>query len=232
MYITASASILLLILVLLTAVSMELTEPAVEVRGGCMSVAQSGDETFIGMSSSGVDVIRAGKSCSLITLPGNVNSIAEHNNRLYLLYRYKFKWTVEVYGVDGSSIRSWKHEDAIGRYNKLFIYNDIVLIPSRSQNSITTYTLTGSPAGRNINVNLSHTRTSVCVTTSGHVVVSQCLPSLVVCVDFNTGTPLWNISCLDYPGALVSDRCGRILVYIGGMGNTVQVEVLRVKKGE
>lgn len=193
-----------------------------EVRRLCISAAQNGDQTFVGLEFSGVDVIRIGKSSSLITLSCSVNCITEHSNLLYLLCWSNGNWTVKVFYIDGKPIRSWKHEDSSDGYNKLVIYNDAILVPSRSQSKLKHYTLTGASAGKNITIKLSDTHTSLCVTTPDHVVVSQELPSLVVCVECITGTQLWKISSLNAPGGVVSDKCGHILVYTGGRAETGQ----------
>lgn len=166
-----------------------------------------------------------------LSVIGYVSRIQEENNPLYLLcYSHKSKTcTVQVYSMDGQTgIRTWEHEETCSSVNKLAFCKHTVLIPSRSQNKIVCYTLTGSPVGKDINITLFNTDISLCVTTSDPVIIVQGSPSLATSMDRENGSHLWKVTNPHFPSSAGSDAKSRqLLVFIGKHCNKIQVQVLR-----
>ena len=74
--------------------------------------------------------------------------------------------------------------------------------------------------------------TSLCVTSSGQIIVSQQLPSIVFCMDIYDRVRLWSIEHLPCPTGVTTDRYGYLLVYFGAVSsNKVQIGVLRADTG-
>jgi hypothetical protein len=112
---------------------------------------------------------------------------------------------------------------------KMKVQQDIIYIPSISKNAIKTYTPTGTPAGRDINIKLSKTSTSTCVVPSDCLVVTQESPSLVVCIKLKTRKGIWNLDGLNCPQGITCDRkSGHLLIYTKGISalNTPTVAVV------
>jgi hypothetical protein len=148
----------------------------------------------------------------------SVFSIREYKDQFYLLC-YTGGLTVRVHSKDGNLITSWEHEDTNLKFNQLGVHQDVIYIPSRSQNKITSYTLTGAAAGKDISISLSNTEytSSVCVTPSGHLVYRQRSPSLVVCFELKTRSKLWSLNDLNHPLGITCDKkSGHLLIYTGG----------------
>jgi hypothetical protein len=157
---------------------------SVGVTGYPRSVLHHSGQTYVG-HDSGVDVIKDGKSSPLTAFNGlRVDCIRQHKGLLYLLCYSNSCWSIRVYRADGSNlIRSWNHKDKSSYTNKFIFYQDILYIPNRLQNKIQTYTGTGASGGEDLPVNLSTgSSTSLCTSSSQHLVLTQRSPSLVVCL--------------------------------------------------
>jgi outer membrane protein assembly factor BamB len=61
--------------------------------------------------------------------------------------------------------------------------------------------------------------------------MSQYDPSLVTCIDPDTGNRLWTCNHLVEPTGVTTDRSGRIIVATGGDTTTVTLETLDADTG-
>lgn len=211
---------------------------SVLVTDYCLSVCHHTDQLYVG-HYSGVDIVTPGKVSPLSLSSFNslrVHCIRQHVDDLYLLCcsSTRSEWTLRVHSLDGKNlIRSWKHNDTNGSYHKFAIFQDIIYVPSVSQKKVISYSLSGSPAGEDIHVSLSNTRTSVCVTTSGLIVLTQDSPSVVIAFDLQTRGKLWSLHDPDRPQGVIHDTCSdHLLVYMGGNSTTVCMQVVDSKTGE
>lgn len=190
---------------------------------------------------SGMDIIENSQLHSPTELNGlDVRCIREHENLLYLLCHVvdgnSCEWLVKAYEMSDETyahaVQSWKHMDTSNIQNKLAFYRDTVYIPSISQSKILSYTLTGSPVGKNIKVDLLIAQTALCISKSGYLILTQDSPSLIMCFDLNQKKQLWSISDIDLPQGVAIDQSGHALIYSGGCSIRVSLELLDVKTGK
>jgi formylmethanofuran dehydrogenase subunit D len=208
----------------------------VKVPDKCKTVVFHSGQWYIGCHNSGASVINEGKVSQITQYAGlNVNCIREYKNQFYLLC-YSDGFVVRVHSKDGDLVTTWKHEDANTHSKKLDIHEDIIYIPSRSQNKLKSYSLTGGAAGKDISISFSNSNNSpsaVCVTPSSHLVFVQYLPSLVICFEMETRKKLWCLNNLVNPLGITCDKkSGHLLIYTGGLSAELCVQVVDVVSGE
>lgn len=210
-------------------------QAAVSVSGPCFAVTYHEKKLFVGVNGGAVDVIEDNECRRFITVAGGgtVHSIQIHNQLIYLLDGRP--WSVRVYRLDGSFVQSWNHEDSCKKINKFVIINNKIYIASRSNKKIICYTLSGDRTNNDIHIEemSDQSMTGMCVSHRRHIIMSQFMePSLVTCIDPDTGDRRWTVPDLVYPDGITTDVSGRIIVSTGGKNKSVRLEILDADTGE
>lgn len=190
---------------------------SVDVGDRCWTVSHSEDKIYVG-AQRGLFLI-AGDHCKHLfqyehfednlLVPTPLDCVRVFDRNVYILMnRMNKHWCFKKRNLangDKRDITTWYHKDTDTSSNKFVIHNKTLYAASRSTNSIKCYTLAGGSAGPDIHISLSQTKTCMCVTTNGDLILCQLSPSLLVCINPMTGEQIWKRK--DLPETLSIASC-------------------------
>ncbi|XP_067929470.1 uncharacterized protein [Watersipora subatra] len=199
---------------LLTPPSLLKFKKVVPVPSAYFTVAYRDKFTYVGGVGAGLNRIDelASLVTSLSTLEGNnINGLCFYNEKLFILV-HPFK--VLVTDLNGKLITSWDHSDSISKpINKLVVTGDKLVVPNRSNNCMTVYSLDGQvikhiPCLQDGEWGMM----ALCAPDHKSVIVSSSATSTVFRVNIKTGETVWTCAEGDKPGGVACYEGDNILV--------------------
>lgn len=133
----------------------------------------------------------------------------------YVMYISTF-WRLSKFKIlENNYLRVVKfvHVDECTSTNQFAIQNDVIYVPSRSNNSIVCYDTNGVRTGKGFAIKLADNHTFINLF-QNFMILSQTMPSLVVCMDNVKGNQIWKIGYLVNPQCMAIDpQRDDLLVY-------------------
>ena len=160
-----------------------------------------------------------------------LDGVRVYNNTLYVLGYYGTQpyFRVSICDLSGKHIMDWAHTSETCNYtNKLTIISNQVIIPDRSNNRLTVYTLDGEII-KHIPCTLSNTSTGIWALGTDSVVISQYKTSKVFRLDISTSEVVWTSNAVPKPLGIVSYGVDFVCVV---SCSTKKICILNAKTGE
>ena len=174
---------------------------SVNVSSVCHSVCYHEGKTYLGTQSQTVDVIdgsyNLNKSFIKLNKAHWAYGITVHDNKIYALVSNKpgvsASCTINVYGLSGRLINSWKREDTT-HYVRHAIVSDHLVVPDISNKRLTLYSLNGQVLKHIAlsKVESGSTRSAICAIDKDSVIMAN--TSQVFRVNITTEEMKWACS--------------------------------------
>jgi len=217
-----------------------------EISDDRSSVCSYEGNTYVVLQGNSDGIFRIDKKFNVTELVTSVGraravAVAVYKDKLYALTQSsvpssrgritisKIQYQVRVYTLYGNEVTSWRHGDESETQNRLTVIDDQVVIPDRSNASITVYSLAGKVVKHIPCSLLSENSTAAICAADRHCVVVSVF-SQVFKLDLTTEKVIWTCKDVANPQGVTCYRSKYILVT--NYSSKTTIWILDVKTGQ